>query len=77
MDLANRYSYWIFNSFLVPFTKEKTCINTNQSEKPSSTFSDDRIHSSVFIQPQIIIAFALNRKTITTAIGKWLENFLI
>lgn len=78
MDSANRYSYWYFNSFfLVSFTKEKICIDTNRSEKSSSTFSNDRIHSWVFIQPQIITAFALNNKTITNAIAKWLENFLI
>lgn len=64
-------------AFSVAFNANETRIDTVQTEKSSSTVSDDRIHSSVFIQPQAITAFALNSKTITTVIVKWLENFLI
>ncbi len=49
--------------FLFAFNANETRIEKIQIEKSSSSFSADRIHSSVFIQPQAITTFALNRKT--------------
>jgi hypothetical protein len=64
-------------AFSVAFNADETRIDKIQLEKSSPSFSDDKIHSSVFIQPQAITAFAINSKTINNAIVKWLENFLI
>ena len=63
--------------FLVAFNADENRIDTIQSQKSSSTFSDDRIHSSIFIQPQALPTFALNSKTTTAGIAKWFENFLV
>jgi hypothetical protein len=63
--------------FLAAFNADEARIDTIQTEKSTPSFSDEKIHSSVFIQPQAITAFALNSKTITTVVAKWLENFLV
>jgi hypothetical protein len=63
--------------FVFAFNAEQTTIAKNPIEKSSSSFTDESIHSSVFIQPQSSTTFTLSSKTSDYTIVKWFENFLI
>jgi hypothetical protein len=63
--------------FVFAFNADQTTIDKNPMEKSTSAFTDESIHSSVFIQPQSSTPFTLNSKTSDYTISKWFENFLI
>lgn len=63
--------------FLFALNVNEIRINTIQTEKSNSAFSNDSNHSSFFIQPQANISFIFNGKTANSIIAKWFENFLI
>ena len=63
--------------FVFAFNAEQTAIAKNPIEKSTSAFTDESIHSSVFIQPQSSATFTINGKTSDYIISKWHENFLI
>jgi hypothetical protein len=64
-------------AFVFAFNADPISIEKNPLEKSSSSFSNENIHSSVFIQPQSSASFTLNCKTGDYTITKWFENFLI
>ncbi|MFV5701156.1 hypothetical protein ACM55F_04720 [Flavobacterium sp. XS2P12] len=64
-------------AFLFAFSASEAPIHITQLEKSSSSISDDGIHSSDFIQPQVSNSFNSYHKTPDYTIAKYLENFLI
>ena len=63
-------------AFAFAFSANEISVNKIQIEKQDSSFSIDRIHSSVFIQPQGSINFASPQKTIDFSVAKYFENYL-
>ncbi|MET0759665.1 MAG: hypothetical protein ABWZ56_04545 [Flavobacterium sp.] len=61
---------------LFAFKGEQDAITQIQQENSSSNFSNDSIHASAFIQPQVTNTFTVNHKADSPVFIKWFDNFL-
>ncbi|HLF52073.1 hypothetical protein [Flavobacterium sp.] len=61
---------------LFAFKGETNTIAEIQHENSNSNFSNDSIHASAFIQPQVTNTFVVNHKVDSPVFIKWFDNFL-
>lgn len=62
---------------LFAFKGENITVEHIQQENSSSYFSNDSIHASAFLQPQVAPTFLANCKVDNPVLAKWFDTFLI
>jgi hypothetical protein len=63
--------------FLFAFSANQVAVDKIQSQKTESSLSVEKIHSSVFIEPQASNTLTATPKTLGFSLSKYLENYLV
>ena len=63
--------------FLFALSANEVAVDKIQLEKPSTSFSIDGVHSSVFILPQASSSLTVPNKTLDFSVLKYFENLLV
>lgn len=62
--------------FLFAFSANKIAVSSIQPEKNKTSFSVEKNHSSVFIEPRAHNSLSSTQKKTDFSVSKYLENFL-